>query len=165
MCCDHATCCPCCIALTAIGGGLRAGMFHVRCLNYGYWPLALPFSMAASPDCSCCPNIYLSFTWNCSVVHGEDPTFVSPACIPTSYTCCLQLHGSGSQLCASFLRHAMATMTERSRVPIDMSYRVVGTAEAQTEFAGAAMTSPALWAGLALPCGYFFLCLALCAIC
>ncbi|KAG2495398.1 hypothetical protein HYH03_006348 [Edaphochlamys debaryana] len=44
-----------------------------------------------------------------------------------------QVHGSGSFVSASFLRHAMSLLSSRARVPISMTYRAVGSPEAALE--------------------------------
>lgn len=46
-----------------------------------------------------------------------------------------QVHGSGSFVSALLLRHAMQILESRARVPVSMTYRAVGSVEAQLEFA------------------------------
>jgi hypothetical protein len=44
-----------------------------------------------------------------------------------------QVHGSGSFVSALLIRHAMAILEGRARVPVTMTYRAVGSVEAQAE--------------------------------
>ncbi|GIL78289.1 hypothetical protein Vretimale_7646 [Volvox reticuliferus] len=46
-----------------------------------------------------------------------------------------QVHGSGSFVSALMIRHGMQILQSRARVPITMTYRTVGSVEAQAEFA------------------------------
>ncbi|GLI63272.1 hypothetical protein VaNZ11_006177 [Volvox africanus] len=46
-----------------------------------------------------------------------------------------QVHGSGSFVSALMIRHAMQILQSRARVPVSMTYRTVGSVEAQAELA------------------------------